>query len=105
MSIKPIDLQTLFVKMDEVSKQQSQIKGQSSLQQSNAARAQIAKELEQDHKVTEVPEENELSNVKDREERRGNENKKQKKPENKEEPEEPEVLRDPDIGQHIDISG
>ncbi len=52
MGIKPIDLQTLFVKMDEVSKEQSHIKEHSSLQQAQAARAQVVQELKDDHRVT-----------------------------------------------------
>ena len=71
MSIKPIDLQTLFVKMDDVSKQQALAQDKSAAQQAQAAKEQVAKELEQDNRVTEAGEDRETEAVKDEEERRG----------------------------------
>lgn len=108
MSIKPIDLQTLFVKMDEVSKDQSLAKGQSALQQANAARAQVAKELEEDRRVTETPEENEAQAVKDDESDGANEKGKRRKSVGEDETDESdglEVVTDPDVGRHIDLTG
>ena len=108
MSIKPIDLQTLFVKMDEVSKDQSVAKGQSALQQSNAARAQVAKELAEDRRVTETPENEESQAVKDDEsEAAGEKNKHRKAGEDDgvDESSDLEVVTDPEVGRHIDLSG
>lgn len=108
MSIKPIDLQTLFVKMSEVSKEQSLVKEQAALQQSRAARSQVAKELAEDRKVTETPADNETQAVKDDESEEAKEGGKRKKDENDdptEDSSELEVVTDPDVGRHIDLSG
>lgn len=108
MSIKPIDLQTLFVKMDEVSKDQSVAKGQSALQQANAAKAQVAKELEEDRRVTETPENEETQAVKDDESDAANEKGKHRKTDGEDGSDEGnglEVVTDPDVGRHIDLTG
>lgn len=108
MSIKPIDLQTLFVKMDEVSKDQSVAKGQSALQQSNAARAQVAKELEEDRQVTQTPENNEDQAVKDDESENASEKGRRKKGDGENDSDESaglEVVTDPDVGRHVDLTG
>ncbi|PIE04685.1 MAG: hypothetical protein CSA76_03085 [Spirochaetales bacterium] len=108
MSIKPIDLQTLFVKMDEVSKEQSLIKEHSALQQSQAARAQVIQELEDDHRVTQTPEDSEDQAVQedtsgnDTESGRENEEHSHHEKMNKQNR---TVVTDPDVGQHIDIKG
>ena len=108
MSIKPIDLQTLFVKMDEVSKDQSIAKGQSALQQSNAAKAQVAKELEEDRRVTETPEDDETQAVKDDDSENAKDSEKRKKNDSDDsagDSDGREVVTDPDVGRHIDLTG
>ena len=108
MSIKPIDLQTLFVKMAEVSKEQSLVKEQAALQQSQAARAQVVKELEEDHRVTEAPEESEAQAVKEDELESGGEQqgRQESKPEGQsDETGGKEVVTDPDVGRHVDLTG
>lgn len=108
MSIKPIDLQTLFVKLDEVSKEQNLAKEQAALQQSQAARAQVTKEIQQDHSVNEVPEDRENEAVKDDDEEKQGNNSRRTHDRNREyEDAEDErvILSDPDIGQHVDLSG
>jgi len=109
MGIKPIDLQTLFVKMGEVGKEQSLIKEQSALQQSQAARSQVARELADDRKVTETPEDKENEKIKDNESeedlREGSKRKKQDNDEPEEGENNVEVVTDPEIGRHIDLSG
>ena len=108
MSIKPIDLQTLFVKLDDVGRAQSQVKEQSALQQSQAAREQVNKEIEDDRKVNETPQDSETGAIKDDEsesssERRGG--RRQKRRDSQESGKSPEVVRDPEVGRHIDLSG
>ena len=108
MAIKPIDMQTLFVKLDDVSKQQSITKEQAALQQSQAARAQVAKELEEDRRVTETPEDREAEAVKDDEgsETGGTRHGSGSGEEHTEGDEEGrEIITDPDIGRHVDLSG
>jgi len=109
MGIKPIDLQTLFVKMGEVGKEQSLIKEQAALQQSQAARSQVARELADDRKVTGTPEDKENEKIKDNESeedlREGSRQKKQDSDEPEDEEKNVEVVTDPEIGRHIDLSG
>lgn len=108
MAIKPIDLQTLFARLGEVSKEQNQVKEQAALQQAQAARAQVTRELEDDHRVTQTPEDNEALAVKD-DESEGASEKRREKEEKKEsdaaEQQKKEVVTDPDIGRHIDLTG
>ena len=108
MGIKPIDLQTLFVKMGEVGKEQSLIKEQSALQQSHAAKTQVTKEMAEDRKVTGTPEDTEAENIKDNESSdmpKGEKNKKNEKEQNEDEECNVEVVTDPEVGRHIDLSG
>jgi len=109
MSIRPIDLQTLFVKMDELSKEQAHVKEQAALQQAQAAKEQVARELVEDRQVTETPEGNEVDPLKDdesgeTEDQRRRERKKSKG-QNETEAEERMVVIDPDVGRHVDLSG
>jgi len=102
MSIKPIDLQTLFAKMDEVSKEQALMKEQSALQQSQAARTQVLRELEEDRMVTQMPVEDEVQAVRDN--NPNNKQKHKKRRRNKRSGNGREVVTDPEIGRHINLS-
>jgi spore germination protein GerM len=109
MGIKPIDLQTLFVKLDDVSREQALVKEQSALQQAQAARLQVAKELAEDRQVTRTPAESEKLAVQDddpddgknRRRRRGAQNRKKEETDSNDR----EVVTDPDVGRHVDLSG
>jgi hypothetical protein len=109
MGIKPIDLQTLFVKMDEVSKEQALAKDHSALQQSQAARSQVVRELENDRRVSGVPEGNEVLPVND-EEYDESEKRRRRRTKNRTAALEPktdkrEIVTDPEVGRHVDLSG
>jgi len=108
MGLKPIDLQTLFVKMGEVGKEQSLIKEQAALQQSQAARSQVTKEMAEDRRVTETPEDEGTENIKDNESEEageGENQKRQSKRKSEENSNSLEVVTDPEVGRHIDLSG
>ena len=108
MSIKPIDLQTLFVKMDDVSKEQALVKEQAALRQDQAAKAQVAKELAEDRKVTGTPESNEAVAAKDEESEGGGGSKKRERRDGETSSEDSngrEVVKDPDVGRHVDLTG
>lgn len=108
MSIKPIDLQTLFVKMDEVSKEQALVKEHAALQQDQAAKAQVSQEIEKDHRVTETPQDNETQVVKDDQSESGGESRKRERQADDSSSEDSsgrEVVTDPDVGRHVDLSG
>jgi len=104
MSIKPIDLQTLFAKMDEVSKEQALMKEQSALQQSQAARSQVLRELEEDRMVTQTPVEDEIQAIRDNNPNNKRKHKKHKRRRNKKSENGREVVTDPEIGRHINLS-
>ncbi len=108
MSIKPIDLQTLFLKMDQVSKEQSLARDQAANQQAAAARAQVAKELQQDHQVVKTPENSEALEVKEDESKNEQEESRRKKGNDENEADtenDREIVTDPHIGRHVDLSG
>ena len=108
MSIKPIDLQSLFAKMDEVSKEQSLAKEHSTLQQSQAARAQVARELEEDKRITESPEDSELDTVKDDEDEKRRGTSKRSKNEGRDASGDEKgrtIVKDQEVGRHIDLTG
>lgn len=104
MSIKPIDLQTLFAKMDEVSKEQALMKEQSALQQSQAARSQVLWELEEDRMVTQTPVEDEIQAIRDNNPNDKRKHEKHKRRRNKKSDNGREVVTDPEIGRHINLS-
>lgn len=106
MSIKPIDLQTLFAKMDEVSKEQALMKEQATLQQSQAARFQVMRKLEEDHMVTQTPAEEETQAIKDNDSNNKQKNKghKRERRRNKSSENDKEVVTDPEVGRHINLS-
>ena len=108
MGIKPIDLQTLFAKMGEVGKEQSHIKEQAALQQSQAARSQINKEMANDRKVTGTIKDEGTETIKDDESSNTQKNDKHRKRESKndeKEDEKVEIITDPEVGKHVDLSG
>ena len=112
MSVNPLDLQVNFTQMNQVGKQQSMQKDSEVLRQDQASQM-VNKEGEKDAEY--VPETKDLSEgpgkVKDKEEKsnKRNKNKKSEKEEKNEEKEEEidesKNLKDPDLGQKIDIMG
>ncbi len=108
MSIKPIDMQTLFAKMDEVSKAQSHIKDQATLQQSQVGRAIVQQEIEDEHRVTQAQEGKDAAHVdEDESGNTGSESSGEEgEPQQEARPKHPRaVVTDPDVGQLIDIQG
>lgn len=108
MSIKPLDLQTMFVQMHNVGKAEANEKNAAHLQQLNEGQALVEKELKNDHQVNKTTENEESEKIKDKEkepeaaEQKHNE----KHEENEEEQKENnQWLDDPEKGQNIDISG
>lgn len=105
MPLLPIDLQTMFMHMDNVGKDQAAIKD--AILNSQAAQAtEIVKRTEQnDNAVNETKDlEEGVKNVND-EEKRNSRNSLKEKNNEKEQNKEKEILKDPDLGHHIDITG
>lgn len=113
MGIQPIDLQTLYAQMEKVGKAQVQQQAADK----NAREAELAKNRQDAEKrVTTVQEaeagEEQTGIVRERKEssengapeyhaRQGAQDEDQEEPEH----DEREIIRDPDLGSHIDISG
>lgn len=107
MPIKPIDLQTLFLQMNQVSKEQAAAKDGAVLQQSIQG-AVLAKKREDEVKSVQKPQAEEGSGrIADRESGTAAEEEAEGRKRGSEsgEPEEPEVVKDPDLGRRIDIQG
>lgn len=107
MPIKPIDLQTLFMQLNKVSRDQAAAKEGAVLQQSIQGALQV-KKREDEAKAVQRPEADEGSGkIRDRESEGASEGEAEgkKSKEGEEESGEPEVFKDPDLGRHVDISG
>ncbi len=110
MPIQPIDLQTLFVKMNQVGREQAAIKNSAVVQQEIQG-SEIVKKHQHDDKSVHRAETPESGSEKVREDGRHGNTQQQKKrmkseqeEENKAAPEK-EILSDPDLGNKIDFSG
>ena len=107
MPIKPIDLQTLFMQLNQVSREQSAAKEGVVLQQSIQG-AILQKKQEGEARSIQKPEADEGSGkIRDRESGFSpeQESEERESSEEKAESEEREVVKDPDLGRRVDISG
>lgn len=113
MAVNPIDLQAIFTQMNQVGKQESLNKESEVIRQDQAALI-INKEGTKD--AEEIPETKNLSEgsgkIKDKEKRNNRENKEKDSDENKKnikakdnKGNEKDYIKDPDLGQNIDILG
>ncbi len=108
MSIKPLDLQTLFLKMANVGKEQASIQKSVENQQAREANQLVKKENDRDHSVNKAEEDKDSEKIKDKEsnqpkkQRNSSENKKDEKSEDSEKV---NYFTDPERGHKIDISG
>uniref|UniRef100_A0A7C3EGC8 Uncharacterized protein n=1 Tax=Gracilinema caldarium TaxID=215591 RepID=A0A7C3EGC8_9SPIR len=109
MAIQPIDLQTLFTQMDKVAKQKSAEKEGLVLQQSLQGALNLKKTEEKVRSVNETKEpEDGAERIKDKNARKqGQEELAEKKDEKKEADDEKkmDIIKDPNLGKHIDVSG
>ncbi len=111
MPIKPIDLQTLFMQLNQVSREQAAAKEGAMLQQSIQG-AVLQKKQDDEVKAVRRPVADEgTGKIRDRESRApaGGEGEAQgeegKAAGEEAESGEPEIVRDPNLGRRIDISG
>ncbi len=113
MAIQPIDLQTLFSQMDKVGKSQADQKEGAAIQQSLQGAVNQRKVDERIRSVNETQDTGEgPEKIKDEQQRRGDrppaggQKPKDRGGEASEEPaEEAEVVKDPNLGRNIDLSG
>jgi len=107
MPIKPIDLQTLFMQLSQVGREQSAVKEGAVLQQSIQG-AVLQKKREDEGKSIQKPEADERSGkIRDRESGASPEEEAEgrKSSEGKTDAEEREIIKDPNLGRRVDISG
>jgi hypothetical protein len=106
MPVQPIDLQNLFLRLNQVGKEQSQ-QQQIAAQHQSLQGSQFVKEKErQDHSVNQPEDMNESTRKTDEEgsggQRRSSSEEQKKKREQQQTKRSP--LQDPNLGHHIDIS-
>ncbi len=106
MPLQPIDLQTLFVRLQQVGQDQAAIKDSAAQAQTVAGQEIAQKSTQQQSRISETPElqEDQLEKIGD-DERRNREREQAKKRKDEKKRSETELFRDPDLGQNIDISG
>ena len=107
MPIKPIDLQTLFMQLNQVSKEQAAAKDGVVLQQSIQGTI-LQKKLEDEMRSVQRPQADESAGkIGDGESGNTPGEGSGGRPHSREteKPEEPEVVKDPDLGRRIDIEG
>jgi len=107
MGIQPIDLQTMFAQLDKISNSQVQqtqaAQIQSALKQEEIARKQTAAKaaVEEPSKLNDG-----LGSIKDQNRHNNNQQEKKRDQEEAESREEKSyIYKDPNLGQHIDVSG
>jgi hypothetical protein len=108
MSITPLDLQTMFVRLNEVGKEQNHLKDAVASQQAAGARQIKENEIRQDHSVNKAEEDREAQKLKDEEKKehhQENNPEKEQEKENEKSFNAKKVFHDPEMGSHIDISG
>lgn len=108
MAIQPIDLQTLFVRLSTVGREQSAMK-QAVVQAQTVAGEEIAQRSQDAghtvHEADEVSEGPEQVNDEETGQPRRDEGGHREKPPEEETVGEDDVFRDPDLGRNIDLSG
>jgi hypothetical protein len=113
MALTPLDLQTLFIKMNEVNSEQAHLRGAEAQEQAFEAKRLAEQEIQKDSSVNPMGNEQEMDNrIKDEQERKGHdENRKdgnrgdKKKDGEESDPEKMEYITDPNLGQNIDLIG
>ncbi|RKX76330.1 MAG: hypothetical protein DRP87_12190 [Spirochaetes bacterium] len=110
MPIQPIDLQTLFVKLTQIGKEQAEQRDISALHQTLQNSEFVKRTEHQSSSVTETKQVSEGPNKIEEKEERRRERKKREEQERERREEEEEkkkrrFLSDPDLGNNIDITG
>lgn len=106
MSITPLDLQTLFVKMSQVGKEQAAIQKSVENQQNREANHLVKQEMNRDHSVNKTEEDKESQSIDDNGSGTGSSSSGGKKEESEDKSgEKPKYFTDPKRGHNIDISG
>ena len=105
MAIQPIDLQVLFSRLNQIGREQAALRD-AQVQAQAVAGSEIAERSEeQDHRVSESRTDQEGPEVVDEDGEGGQSGAGEEHGSGEEERSDQEVFRDPDLGQHVDLSG
>ena len=105
MAVQPIDLQVLFARLNQVGREQAILRD-AQVQAQAVAGSEIAEQSEeQDHRVSQLAEAEEGPQIVDAESQGGQRENQQEHSRDGEEKRANDVFRDPDLGQHVDLSG
>jgi hypothetical protein len=105
MAIQPIDLQVLFSRLNQIGREQAALRDAQTQAQAVAGSEIAERSEEQDHRVSQLSTEQEGPEVVD-EDGGGNQSETNEEHSSGEkERNDKEVLRDPDLGRHVDLSG
>ena len=108
MSVRPIDLQTLFSHLNQVGREQAHEKNAAVLQQAQHGQEMVKNAEEADHHINEAEKtEDGLESIKDEKEEKppGGDSGAKEKEEEKKDEKKPVYFKDPDLGHNIDITG
>ncbi|MDA3850363.1 MAG: hypothetical protein PF447_03745 [Spirochaetaceae bacterium] len=106
MSLNPLDLQTLFSHSNEVGKHQSHVKAAANEQQRFEAQKLINQELQKDKSVNSLTEDQETGKVDDNQSNASSgDTAQEKKDQSKDDSTDSEKIKDPNLGQNIDLLG
>ncbi|WP_028974896.1 hypothetical protein [Spirochaeta cellobiosiphila] len=108
MPIHPIDLQTLFIKMNQVGKEQADARNSVVASQEIQNKEEIKKHQQKDNSVNQTSETSDGPDKLKDDNAQGNSessDKQDSKKSKKEVNPEQNVYKDPDLGSHIDITG
>lgn len=105
MAIQPIDLQVLFSRLNQIGRDQAAMRD-AQVQAQTVAGSEIAERSEQqDHRVSQLSTEQEGPEVVDEDGEANQSGGNGEHTSGEEEQQDQEVFRDPDLGQHVDLSG
>ena len=109
MALSPLDLQTIFVKMGDVNREQAHMKGAAAQEQAFEAKELVNKEKIKDTSVNPSAQEgdmdNRIKNDKKESENNKEESSSRKEGEEGTEKKEREYIKDPNLGKLIDLMG
>lgn len=106
MAIQPIDLQTLFLRLNQIGQEQSAERN-ALLQGQAVAGSELARQSELEKSVVREPHDVEggPEQLRDDDERSSQQKREQRDSEGSEEQDELDLFRDPDLGRNVDVSG
>ncbi|MFW5718339.1 MAG: hypothetical protein ACOCY8_05760 [Spirochaetota bacterium] len=105
MAIQPIDVQVLFSRLNQIGREQAVLRDAQAQAQAVAGSEIAERSEEQDHRVSELRTDQEGPEAVDEDGDGGGSGAGEEHASGDEERSDQDVIRDPDLGQHVDLSG